>query len=167
MVDSEKEEIFKKIINQHKNQIHRICWGFTKSQEDIKDLFQDVIINIWKGFDGFKSKSSYSTWIHRITINTCILWKKKSNYFNQSKEINSSIPQSTYDEIKFEADPRLIQLKEAINQLKSIDKTIILLTLEEVSHKKISEITGLSISNIGVKVLRIKTQLKKLISQFK
>lgn len=167
MSDSEKREIFMEVIKQHKNQIHRICWGFTKSQEDIKDLFQDVIVNIWKGLDGFKNKSSYSTWIHRITINTCILWKKKVTFFNQSKEINPLIPESTYDEIKVEGDPRLIQLKKAIEQLKPTDKTIILLVLEEISHKEISEITGLSVSNIGVKVLRIKTQLKKLLSEIK
>ncbi len=167
MIDSEKEEIFAAVINQHKNQIHRICWGFTKSQEDIKDLFQDVIVNIWKGIDGFKNQSSYSTWIHRITINTCLLWKKKANYYHQSKEINEMIPQPTYEEIEITGDSQLMNLKKAIDQLKSVDKTIILLVLEEVPHKEISEITGLSVSNIGVKVLRIKSQLRKMLTIIK
>lgn len=160
MNHSEKEDKFKTIISHHQDQIQRICSGFTTNVEDIKDLYQDVIINIWKGMESFRGDASYATWIHRITINCCLLWKRKSKV-QVSK--NDAIELSNQNRIQNDVsvdNPQLQLLKEAINQLKSSDKALILLVLEELTYKQIAEITGLSISNIGVKINRIKSKLK-------
>jgi len=158
---SDKENIFKTIQKDYQNQVHRICWGFTERPEDVKDLYQDVMINIWKGLGGFRNEASYGTWVHRITINTCLLWKRRKKKHLEITEELTKDYNVYYEGFGSEENEELLQLKRAIRKLKKSDKTIILLVLEELSYNEIAEVTGLSISNIGVKINRIKTRLKK------
>jgi len=165
MTSSDKEKIFKEALKKHKSQIHRVCWGFTNSAEDVKDLYQDVVINIWKGLEGFRNQSSLSTWLHRITINTCLLWKKKKKSVLSFQSNMTDLQVENEYEFKINENPQLKALKKAIDKLKPVDKSLILLVLEELSYKEIAEITGLSISNIGVKINRIKTRIKNLMAK--
>ncbi len=67
------------LLANHKNQIYRICWGFSKQTQEVEDLFQEVILRLWTGIEGFRGNSSLSTWVYRITVNTCLYWKEKNN----------------------------------------------------------------------------------------
>lgn len=161
---TDKEILFTELLDKHKPQIQRICWGFTSNEADVKDIYQEVIINIWKGLDGFKNQAAYSTWMHRIAINTCLLWKKRKPIYDQISEKLTSKKLVYEMVVDSSHNPELINLKRAINKLKNGDKALILLVLEELSYKEIAEVTGMSISNIGVKINRIKTRLKKHLS---
>lgn len=162
----DKEEEFLNIMNHHEGQIRRICLGFRNSNGDVEDLYQEVLINIWKGLENFRNEAATSTWIHRITINTCILWNKRKKKFR----VNLSNVEIRSSAISMDQDPdgniELIKLRKAISTLKPGDKSLILLVLEELSYKEIAKVTGLSISNIGVKISRIKSRIKKQMQNY-
>lgn len=158
----QKEDKFQSILAAHRASVYRICWGFTSSKEDVQDLFQEVMLNIWRGLDRFRGQSEISTWVYRISVNTCLLWKRSKQRRIQitGKE---AIPEHKSQTVEqdYILNERVLRLKEAIGTLKKIDRSIALLVLEEMSYKEIAEITGLSVNNIGVKINRIKAELKK------
>ncbi len=164
MTSSEKETKFIQLLEKHKHQVYRVCWGFSSSKADVDDLFQEAMVNLWKGMATFKGKASLSTWAYRITVNTCILWKKK-----QSK--NQALHANTEEKFPDIAQPheeppneQVLALKQAIQQLKKMDRTLILLLLEECSYKEIAEITGMTVSNVGARISRIKIKIKTLLT---
>ncbi len=159
---TDKENIFQVLIKDHKQQVYRVCWGFTSNLHDVEDLFQETMINLWKGLDGFKGASAPSTWIYRITVNTCILWKKKAAKSIKSEVKGEFIDGGASIENAYVVNEQIQSLKTAIQSLKKIDKSIMLLLLEECSYNDIAEITGLSVSNVGVRINRIKVRLKEI-----
>lgn len=160
MKSSDKEKIFLDILEKHRNQIYRISWGFTSISEDVEDLYQEIMINIWKGLDGFRSDATVSTWLHKVAINTCILWKKKKQKHNADSSIipdEMTTPEQTFPN---EENETVLQLRKAIQELKKMDKSIMLLLLEGLSYHEIAEVTGFSPSNVGVRINRIKAKLR-------
>jgi len=114
--------------------------------------------------DGFRGDASPSTWIYRIAVNTCILWQKKSvktEPLEGSPLTRSSIENEAF---QFEPSPKILQLRAAIQQLKKIDRSLILLVLEGFAYKEIAEISGLSVSNVGARINRIKTKIREQIN---
>ncbi len=159
---TDKDNIFQGLLKDHKRQVYRVCWGFTTNPHDVEDLFQETMINIWRGLDGFQGASSHSTWIYRITVNTCILWKKKDAKNVKTDAKAELVDQSASIDNKYEVNEQIQSLKTAIQSLKKIDKSIMLLLLEECSYNDIAEITGLTVSNVGVRISRIKVRLKEI-----
>jgi len=130
-----KEEKFNKILSENKDRIQRICKYYNSNSEAQKDMYQEVLINIWKGLDNFRGDSTISTWIYRIAVNTSLSFTGK--YFKQMKLIVSSDTQNLnyiFDEEKLETKQKLElqlnQLQNELNQLSVIDKALISLMLE-------------------------------------
>ncbi len=164
MTAAEKEQLFLQLLEENKAQIHRICWGFSKYAEEAEDLFQEVLLLIWKGLDRFQGKSALSTWVYRITVNTCLYWKKRNKRLpietHYQKELKSETKNAEEQMIY---NDKMDHLRNAIQQLNEVDRTIALLLLEAVSYKEIAEITGLTTSNVGVKITRIKKRIKEIL----
>ena len=135
-----------------------MCLAYTSSYEDAKDLFQEVLLNAWKAIGSFQNKSSVNTWLYRITINVCLranqqINKRKSRFLNADglalESLQISEPhQKSYPE-----------LYHCIKSLNEIERSIVMLFLEDMPYKEIAEITGLSANNIAVKMTRIKCKL--------
>lgn len=141
--------------------IIKICRAYTNTQEDYEDYYQEVCLQIWKSKDNFKGNSQWSTWIYRISLNVCLtLLKKNKKKQNISTE---NIPAEKVEENHFFTDESLNLLYAAIKKLTEVDRAVILLYLEEKTYKEIAEITGTSSNNIGVRITRIKSKLKKLL----
>ena len=159
----QKEALFQSILNKHRESIYRICWGFAKTTEDVQDLFQEIMMNLWRGLDRFRGQAELSTWVYRVSVNSCLLWKRSKKRRIDIDARDGVLPEKGGKTVEddFIRSEKMLQLKEAISTLKKIDRTIALLVLEEMSYKEIAEITGLSVSNVGVKINRIKTELKK------
>ena len=140
--------------------IIKICRAYTNTQSDFEDYHQEVCLQIWKSKDNFKEQSTWSTWVYKISLNVCLTLLKKNKqkaiFFSSENEI-------TEENTAFENE-ELNQLYTAIKQLSEIDRGIILLYLEEKSYKEIAEIMGTNSNNIGVRITRIKEQLKKLLT---
>lgn len=141
--------------------IIKICRAYTNSQEDYEDYYQEVCLQIWKSRDNFKGNSQWSTWIYRISLNVCLTLLKKNK---KKKDIpTENFSAEEVEENHFFTDEALNLLYAAIKKLTEIDRAVILLYLEEKSYKEIAEITGTNSNNIGVRITRIKSRLKKLL----
>ena len=155
---------FTNIYQGHYDKVYRLCLGYVNGDEILaKDLAQEVFIKVWEHLDQFKQKSSIGTWIYRITVNTCLLFIRKN------KKGSYSLPELQEDDTNAEEQEkahqnRLKQMYACIQQLKETERIVILLVLEGLPQKEISEITGHSHQNIRVMVHRIKEKLTKCVS---
>ena len=157
MDNLQNEQDFSRIVREHKSTIYTVCYMFSKDEDEMNDLFQEVLINLWKGLQNFRGESDVRTWIYRISLNTCISCdrkKRKRKTIPLSMDIN---PFTDSDD-----DSRQIQqLNRRISQLGPFDRAIILLWLENMSYEEIGEIVGISTKNVSVRLFRIKEKLKK------
>lgn len=132
---------------------------FSKDNDEIDDLFQEVLLKIWQGFDRFRGESDPRTWIWRIALNTCI------NADNKKKRSGQRVPLSVDIDPFEDTDDRSLQTKQLysrINRLGLVDRSLVLLWLEGLSYDEIGDIIGISAGNVSVKLVRIREQLKKM-----
>ena len=152
------ETAFAQMVREHKSTIYTVCFMFSKDSDEVNDLFQEVLINLWKGFESFEGKSKIDTWIWRVSFNTCITQERK-------KKRSSPIPLSMEIDLfnDKDEDTRQVQmLYDRIHQLKPFDRAIVLLWLENMSYEEIAAIVGITVKNVSVRLYRIKEELKKM-----
>jgi RNA polymerase sigma-70 factor (ECF subfamily) len=142
--------------------IIKLCRAYTNSQEDFEDYYQEVCLQIWRSKENFRGESQWSTWVYRISLNVCLTLLKKNKNKGHHFVSDSVAAEETEDNYAF-SDESLNLLYAAIRQLSEIDRAIIMLYLEEKPYKEIAEIIGTNPNNIGVRVKRIKTRLKKIL----
>lgn len=153
-----EEKEFEKIVREHKNTIYTVCFMFSKDADEVNDLFQETLINLWQGFKGFKGESSIRTWIWRVSLNTCISSERKKS---KLQTIPLSMDINLYEDT--DEDSRQIQmLYSRINRLKPFDRAIVLLWLDNLSYDEIAAIVGISVKNVSVRLVRIKEELKRM-----
>lgn len=158
-----KEQYFRQVYRQTKDKIYRLCLGFVGNQSDADDLFQETMIKVWENLDSFNENSAISTWIYRISTNTALLFIKKKNISDKKtsplkpEDLNLELNESDV----YAKELKSLKLYQCISELKDIDRIIIGLLLENCSYQEISEITGLTTSNIGARINRIKINLTK------
>ncbi len=159
-----KEEEFKRIVEGNKDKVHRICKYYAPTIEDQKDMYQEILINIWKSLDSFRGDSEIGTWIYRIAINTSLTFAgKQYKMMNLNVDIDSIGARHLILEEESEAmlkEEKFHLLQLELNQLSVIDKALIGLVLEGLSTKEIAEIIGITEPNVRVKIHRIKETLK-------
>jgi RNA polymerase sigma factor (sigma-70 family) len=150
------------LVNDNRALIFKVCNLYCDNAEDRKDLFQEVVLQLWKSYPSFKKESAGSTWIYRVALNTAI-----SNFRKESKK-PENVSFSLYDfdipampGTDFNENKSI--LYTAINHLSEIEKAIIMLYLDEKSYDEISEIIGITNTNVGARLNRIKTKLSKLV----
>ena len=149
------------MVREHKNTIYTVCFMFSKDSDEVNDLFQEVLINLWKGFESFEGKSKVDTWIWRVSFNTCISQERK-------KKRNSPIPLSMEIDLFNDKDDDTKQIKmlyDRIHRLKPFDRAIVLLWLENMSYEEIAAIVGITVKNVSVRLYRIKEELKQMSNQ--
>lgn len=154
------EEEFLRIVKQHERIIYKVCYLYTSKTASLGDLYQECLLNIWKAFPKFRHECKVSTWIYRISLNTCISFIRKEKNMPEFISLTQEAEELVND--KDELHEMLRQLYQMINKLGQLDKSIILLYLEEKSYDEISEITGLTVTNVATKLGRIKDKLKKM-----
>ena len=153
------EREFAHIVRQHKSTIYTVCYMFSKDEDEVADLFQEVLVNLWRGYDKFRGESSLNTWIYRVSLNTCISADRKKRRLRPHAELDMEA--DMYDET--DQDIRQIrQLYNRISQLGVIDRAIVLLWLDNLSYDEIGKIIGITAKNVSVKLVRIKEQLKRM-----
>jgi len=157
------KEDFLRNITQNQGIIHKVTRIYCDYEDDRKDLFQEILIQLWKSYDKFREQSKFSTWMYRVAINTAITNFKKEAKSRKKSEIGKDLymlADEPYDE---EKEEHLKLLYEAINQLTGIEKSITLLYLEDKQYEEISEITGISQNYVRVKMNRIKKKLESFV----
>lgn len=154
---NEQEQMFLRLVEQHKQIIYKVCFMYASDDETINDLFQEVTLNLWKGFPRFRGESKPTTWVYRIAVNTCVSWLRSSNRRPQTVPLTLSMTDLMTDEQEKE---NLRELYALINRLGKLERALILLWLEERSYEEIAEILDISVTNVGVRINRIKAKLK-------
>ena len=160
-MDKELEAIFLEAVEQNRQKLLRICSVYANDAAGTKDLFQEVLFNIWKSMPSFNGDSQIGTWMYRITLNVCLRMRSKEIKL-QKKVIRMdslSIGNLKVDAIDSPQNDRLIALRNCIKKLNEADKAVITLYLEELSYREISDVLGLKENTVAVKVKRIKTKL--------
>jgi RNA polymerase sigma-70 factor, ECF subfamily len=162
---NKKEEKFRKVIHDNENRIMSICRYYSINDDDQKDMYQEVLINVWKSLDSFRGDAQLSTWIYRVAVNTAMGFANKEirrqKIFLDQKD-NSLQNFMDVDENLVKEKEKLFQvLENQINQLSVIDKIIMTLVLESVNHKEIASVIGITEPNVRVKIHRIKNELKE------
>ena len=166
-MNQQLENTFLYAIEENQNKLLRVCSVYAIDTDDKKDLFQEVLINIWQSMPSFNEKSSISTWMFRITLNVCLrLQSKQEKDRNRFRKLDSITIENVRDEeTNHEEQERLVKLRSCIKKLNDADKAVITLFLEELSYKEISDITGLTENNVAVKIKRIKMKLLACINE--
>jgi RNA polymerase sigma factor (sigma-70 family) len=168
MNSTEKSDLFLSVIQSNKGIVYKVANSYCLNSEDRKDLIQEIIVQLWKSFERYNNQYKYSTWIYRISLNVAISFYRKDRLRKKvSDPLSDSIiniaetgnPGDTEENINF--------LQQFIAELKELDKALILLYLEEKSHKEIAEIMGISETNVATKIGRIKIILQQKFSTLK
>ena len=156
------EQDFAQIIRKNKGTIYTVCFMFSKNEDEVADLFQEILINLWNGFKNFRGESTPGTWIYRVSLNTCISLNRKKKRRGDSVplEMDINLFDNSGEDIK-----QIQMLHQRISQLGPFDRAIILLWLENMSYDEIGAIVGISAKNVSVRLFRIKEQLKKMSNQ--
>ncbi len=151
-----KEHQFELLVRQHKRTIYTVCYMFSHNKTEIDDLFQEILIRLWNGFDHYEGRSSAQTWVYRVALNTAINQDKKERHRIETIPLTVDIDPYEDD------DPSSQQIRELYNlisRLDLIDRSLVLLWLEGVNYDEIGAIIGITPNNVGVKLARIKEKL--------
>ncbi len=160
MDTKELEKEFLDMIEVQKRTIYKVCYMYANDQDDLNDLFQETVLNLWKGFPSYRGDSKLTTWVYRIAMNTCITFLRHASHRPQTVPMTANVAsQMTADE---DTEARLQDLYKLINQLGKLERALILLWLEERSYQEMADILGLSKANVAVKLNRIREKLKKM-----
>ena len=164
----ENAGIFLSVIQSNKGIIYKIANMYCKKAEDRQDLFQEIIIQLWKSFDNYDDNFKHSTWIYRISLNVAISFYRKENSRRKiASSLTDGIINFSDDDCSEDTETDLSILQQMIAQLKDLDKALMLLYLEEKSHKEIAQIVGISETNVATKINRIKNNFKEKFIQLK
>lgn len=168
MMDKDRTDNFLDVIESNKGILFKVANSYCRNTDDRKDLVQEIILQLWKSFENYNEKFKLSTWIYRISLNVAISFYRKEN---SRKRISNPITTDIFDfsetEISVEKETNLGILNQIISELNDLNKALMLLYLEEKSYREISEIIGITETNVATKIGRIKSKLKKEFNQLK
>ena len=153
------ENDFARIVREHKGTIYTVCYMFSKDEDEVADLFQDILVNLWKGFTGFRGESNIRTWVYRVSLNTCISADRKKKRKGETVPLSMDI---NLFEDSGEDMRQIRMLQGRISRLGPFDRAIVLLWLENLSYDEIGAIVGISAKNVSVRLVRIKEQLRNM-----
>lgn len=151
-----EDKQFLEMIRQNEGIIYKITSFYADVEHPIGDLYQEVVLNLWKSFPSFRGESKYSTWIYRIALNTCVSFYRRSKRNVTYVDISMDIPDTV------DNNENIQELYKLINRLGKIERALVLLYIDDKSYKEIAEITGLSVTNVATKLSRIKEKLKQM-----
>jgi len=156
------EQEFITLVKQYERVIYKVCTFYVSETSPLEDLYQEIVLNLWKEYPNFRKESQTSTWLYRIALNTCITDLRRNAKHRQNVSLELS------EHIIFEQDTQSVEIQELyslIYKLNRIERSIILLWLEEKSYQEIADVTGFSVANVATRLKRTKEKLKNMSNQ--
>lgn len=164
MADMDKEAAFRKLYDEYRDRIYRMCCYYVSGEEDRKDLYQEVFHNLWKGLESFRGDSTLSTWAYRVTVNSALSFLARARSRNETPAEYAELIRSRRLPDERDADDEAIDLlRGAIAELPLVDMILMSLVLEGASTREIARTTGLTEGNVRVRIHRSKEKLRRLI----
>lgn len=157
------EQEFVSIIKTYERVIYKVCYLYTTPYATLNDLYQDVVLNLWKAYPKFRRECKPSTWIYRIALNTCISFIRKEKHVPEFVTLTLAVDRTDEED---DTQAMWQQLYTMINRLGQLEKSIILLYLEDKSYEEIAEIIGLTQTNVATRISRIKEKLRKMKKEY-
>ncbi|HEX2866881.1 MAG TPA: RNA polymerase sigma factor [Ignavibacteriales bacterium] len=158
-----RDELFREALEENQKMIFRVCCRFFGPGENAKDAYQDILLKIWMNIEGFRGECQLKTWIYRISVNVCITFrsknKRKSSLFVPFSEPAYRVPDE--EKLLEDEENKLLFFRKFMDELSGADKALVSLYLEDLDTREMSRITGLSESNVRVRIHRIKSEIKK------
>ena len=153
------ERLFAQTVAEHKSTIYTVCYMYSQDADEVNDLFQEVLVNLWKGFESFEHRSDIKTWIYRVALNTCISIDRKKK--RRSSEVRLTMDINLFED-RDEDTKQVDMLHKRISKLQPFDRAIVLLWLENLPYEEIGQIVGITAKNVSVRLYRIREQLKQM-----
>lgn len=154
-----KEQAFTEMVGKYKKTIYTVCYFFSRNKEEVQDYFQEILINLWRGFDRFRGESDLKTWIWRVSLNTCNDQERKKKRSVQTVSLSMDV--DMYSDTDTHSK-QIQMLYNRISRLDVFDRAIILLWLENMSYQDIANVVGISLSAVTTRLFRIREQLKTM-----
>lgn len=154
------EKSFLKIVDEHQGIIYKVCKMYRDSREDQEDLFQEIVLQLWKSFPKFREESKVSTWMYRIALNTAIATFRKNKI---ELELNETLSDNIHTGFSNESSENEERMFEAFRKLNNAERALIALFLEGYAYKEIANLIGITENNVGVKISRVKEKLKNIL----
>lgn len=155
---------FLELMETHQGILHRICSLYSDGADDHQDLFQEILLQLWRSYGSFQGKASLTTWMYRVALNTALLARRRIAR-RPITVLDAAIVAYSAPAASPEQDDEIRLLHACIQQLPAVDRAIVLLYLEERSYDEIAEIVGLSRSNVSVRLVRLKQRLRTALEQ--
>jgi RNA polymerase sigma-70 factor (ECF subfamily) len=160
VLGSQRDRIFGEWLASHKGILFKVVHAYAFEHADRQDLFQEIVIQIWRSVEAFRGESSVPTWMYRVALNTAIAWTRREDRHQRGKQ-PLAVVEGLLTTASAVPDPRVEWLYRQIAQLKDVDRSVALLLLDGFSYRDIAAIVGITESNVGVKISRIKSTLVK------
>ena len=160
---TEEEKKFVNLINEHQGLIHKVCIMYEHDPDIRDDLFQEIVLQLWKSFHTFRGEAKITTWMYRIALNTAISGFRKQNRYVKTEDIQEK-HFNISEHVTDDRDEDFQKLQWAIRHLSEIERAMIMMALEEVPYEEIAETIGITQNNVRVRMNRIREKLKKLMS---
>ena len=155
------DSFFKEFVEENKGIIYKICRVYANDRDELQDFVQEVTIQLWRSSQNFENRSKLSTWVYRVTLNVCLTLSRK----NKRRVDTVGLLSTDYiDDIDTTEQEQISALYAAMRKLNDSDRAIILLYLEDKSYQEIADILGITVSNVGVKITRVKSKLNDIIN---
>ena len=158
----EQEKQFLDLMERHKRMIYKVCYMYATDEDTLADLYQEVALNLWRAFPKFRGESKPSTWVYRVTMNTCITYLRSQKAHPQTVAITLSMAEVLPD---VQGKENLRELYALIGRLDRLERALIMLWLDEKSYEEIAEILGLSLPSVKARIHRVKAKLKEMSNQ--
>ena len=137
----QQEELFAQLVREHKSAIYTVCYMFSHDEDEVNDLFQETLINMWKGIGSFREESKVSTWIYRVALNTCLLQERKKK--KEVKKVPLSMEVNFYEDNDANST-QVRQLHQRIGRLGLVDRALVMMWLEGMSYDEIGAVMGIA-----------------------
>lgn len=159
MKQEQRKADFVGLINEHRKMLRKICWVYGADGEDRQDLFQEIVVQLWKSYGTFAARAKFSTWLYRVALNTALYHLRRRTRRRLGREAQQELYRSGLRDDRLATDIRT--LYRAIERLDKVDRAVVLLFLEQKSYQEMAEILDISVSHVSVRLVRAKEKLMK------
>ena len=161
----EVEHEFLEVVERHQKIINKVIRIYARDSEDRRDLFQEIVFQLWRSYGAFRGESKVSTWLYRVALNTAITSLRSNKRRPEHEELNEGVIPGLHSQASPDKNRQIEHLYLAIKTLGEMDRALVMLYLEDLSYKEIAQVLGLTEDNVGVKLNRIKSKLRVYFGQ--